>query len=507
MVKEDTLAIMAFRGLHMNNGTCLASNSFDRIERARAAQRTWASQSVKRRLRPIKALRHRIVDDCANLCAAVAADLGKTIEEVIGGDLLPLAGACRFLEQAAVSLLRPRKVPRRQRPLWLLGQRDWVERRPRGVIGIIGTWNYPLFLSGGQIVQAVTAGNAVLWKPSEVAPRSAQALIDLLGHAGFPADLIQMLEPTRTAGQELTSSALDHVVFTGSAETGRVIARHLGERLISSTLELSGCDAQFVLDDADVALAARAAWFGATLNRGQTCIAVRRAFVQRSIYPAFCAALRGLQGTGQSMALALEAQARQAERLVHDAVAAGGQLLGAGAPGSGQNGCRPAVVLDAHPDMALCQEAAFAPVLAVLPFDHLEEALRMEAQCHYALGASIFSGSLDRAREVAAQLRTGMVTVNDVIVPTAHPATPFGGNGASGWGVTQGAEGLLEMTVPRVVSIRSGRYRPHYDLASGGPMGSQEGLLRGMLEHEHGRTFGQRWRGLWKVLRALLGKR
>src|SRR5262249_11009901 len=156
------------------------------------------------------------------------------------------------------------------------------------------TWNYPLYLNGTQMVQALAAGNAVLWKPSEVAPASAAALHSLMIRAGFPAELCPMLEATREAGQALTDAAIDHIVFTGSATTGRAIARKLGGRLISSTLELSGCDALFVLEDAAVSLAARAAWFGATLNRGQTCLAVRRAFVQRPVYTAFAEALREL---------------------------------------------------------------------------------------------------------------------------------------------------------------------------------------------------------------------
>src|SRR5205085_11626538 len=160
---------------------------------------------------------------------------------------------------------------------------------------------------------------------------------------------------TREAGRELTTSGVDHVVFTGSAATGRQIARELGERLVSSTLELSGCDAQFVLEDADVGLAARAAWFGATVNRGQTCIAVRRSFVQRSRYPAFLEALAPLQAAARPLPLALESQVQQAERLVDAALAEGARLLGpARKPdGPAPEAVVPTVVADARPEMAL----------------------------------------------------------------------------------------------------------------------------------------------------------
>jgi aldehyde dehydrogenase (NAD+) len=147
--------------------------------------------------------------------------------------------------------------------------------------------------------------------------------------------------------------------------------------------------------------------------------------------------------------------------------------------------------------MALCREAPFAPVLAVLPFDDLEVALAMEAQCPFALAASVFTRRPEQACHLAARLRAGMVTVNDVVAPTAHPATPFGGRGASGWGATQGAEGLLEMTVPQVVSVRGGNFRPHYDAAAG-----QGELVRGLLESAHAPGLWARLRGWWRLLKA-----
>jgi aldehyde dehydrogenase (NAD+) len=162
----------------------------------------------------------------------------------------------------------------------------------------------------------------------------------------------------------------------------------------------------------------------------------------------------------------------------------------------------PAVVTDCRPEMPICQDASFAPIMAVLPFDSIEEALRIDAGCRYALGASIFSRDGAKANALASRLRTGMAAINDVIVPTAHPATPFGGRGDSGWGVTQGAEGLLEMTIPQVVSFRGGTFRPHYDLAAGKGKGQGE-LLRGFLESSHAPTLASRWRGWRRLLPAL----
>jgi acyl-CoA reductase-like NAD-dependent aldehyde dehydrogenase len=466
---------------------------------ARAAQAEWAQQPVGVRLGAIRRLRHALAANADPLCEAVRADLGKSAAETLACELLPWAEACRFMERRAASILRPRRVPGSDLPLWLWGQRDTVFRRPRGVVGIIGTWNYPLYLNGVQIAQALAAGNAVLWKPSEVAPRSADALWAVLQQSGVPQNLLARLPATREAGKQLTDGDIDHVVFTGHAETGRRIAAHLGQRLISSTLELSGCDVMFVLADADLELAARAAWYGITLNSGQTCLAVRRVFVERSVQAPFGERLENLARNAKPLHLALASQRTQAERLIEEAVASGARRLGDTA--EEPDLMRPTIVFDARTDMAVCREATFAPVLAVIPFESLDEALTAQRACDYALGASIFTRRVEKAANLASRLRTGSVSINDVIAPTAHPATPFGGTGASGWGVTQGVEGLLEMTVPQVVSVRSGRWRPHYD-PPGSSSFTSSAMLRGVLEWSHAGNWRERWRGLWNIICA-----
>jgi acyl-CoA reductase-like NAD-dependent aldehyde dehydrogenase len=469
----------------------------------RHVQQRWADTPVRQRLGAIRRLRQRIAQEAERLCAAVADDLGKTPAETAACELLPWAEACRFLERQAPRLLRPRRVSPGQTPLWLAGQRDWVVRRPRGIVGIIGTWNYPLFLNGVQIAQALAAGNAVLWKPSEVAPRTADALWQVLLSCGFPDGLLARLPATREAGKLLTDADVDHVLFTGHAETGRLVASHLARRLVSCTLELSGCDALFVLADADLDLAARAAWFGVTLNAGQTCLAVRRIFVDRTVYDPFLRKLEPLAAAARPMPLALASQRQQAQELIAEALAGGARLLAAPPEAGGEAVLFPAILADASPSMRLCREAAFAPIAAVVPFDRLEQALAAQDLCPYALGASVFTRNRRLAWQVAARLKTGSVCINDVIAPTAHPATPFGGTDASGWGVTQGAEGLLELTVPQVVSHRSGTWRPHYQPPESSPWTSSRMLL-GLLRCLHGAGWRQRLAACGELLRAWL---
>ena len=440
----------------------------------RAAQHEWSNRGIGDRLKPIRELRHLLVERAEEIRTTVGEEIGRPAVEVVGTELLPCAAALKFLERDAARILKPRKVG--WRPLWLVGSRDAVHHRPWGVVGIIGTWNYPVYLNLVQIAHAATAGNGVLWKPSEVAPRTADLTHRLFLDAGFPAALVQKLPATREGGGQLAEADIDHVVFTGSDRVGRILAARLGERLIPSTLELSGIDAMFVLDDADVPMAAKAAWFGLTLNRGQTCIAVRRIFVHRSRLAEFENILKPMLDSAPEMTL------------------------------TNGKAARPTIDFHATVSDPICREASFSPVSAVIPFDSIDTAVSLAAESPFGLSASIFSRDIPRAKELAARIRSGSVVINDVLAPTAHPGTPFGGRGASGWGVTQGPEGLLAMTVPQVATVRKGTFRPHYD-ESAKPDPATLTILTGLLKATHGRGLRTRLNGAWELIRGIGRKR
>jgi aldehyde dehydrogenase (NAD+) len=263
-------------------------------------------------------------------------------------------------------------------------------------------------------------------------------------------------------------------------------------------LELSGVDAAFVLPDADIDLAVKSTWYGATLNAGQTCMACRRVFVHRTLYEPFVAKLSGLVENASPCRLVLPQQVDHYQRILQDARSRGARVCSATAVCEPPQVC-PAAVCDATPDMAICREAVFAPVLAVMSYESIEQAVSMDQFCPYGLTAAIFTREHRGISELASLLRVGAVVVNDVIVPTAHPATPFGGRGRSGWGVTQGEDGLLAMTVPQVVTTRSGTYRPHLQtdqLVSAGH------AVRGLLQLSHGRKWSDRVRGLFELVKS-----
>lgn len=457
--------------------------------RCRLAQSSWSRLSIRDRLRPVREFRHLLVECADELAAAVREDISRDPEELIATDIVPTASAAKFLERRGAQLLAPRKVG--DRPLWLWGCRDTVHRRPRGIVGLIGTWNYPIFLNAIPMLHALAAGNGVLWKPSELAPRTADVLHGLFIQAGFPIELVQKLSATREAGPQLVEAEIDFLHFTGSEAVGRKLAARLGERLVPSTLELSGCDAMFLMKDANVEMAAKLAWYGTTLNSGQTCMAVRRAFVDRAIYEPFAAQLRTLAKTANATRLVVAREVERQSRIVAEAKAAGCEVLA-------EEGS-PAVIFNTNdvPNLAANREAIFAPLLTVTPFDSIEDALARDAETDLRLTVSLFTADVMAAQELAARLRVGSVVINDVIVPTAHPATPFGGRGASGWGVTQGAEGLLEMTVPQVVSVRGGSFRPH-----AGAGGSAD-VPRGYLRLVHSRGLRERWGGLRQLIAGI----
>ncbi len=470
---------------------------------ARQIQQIWGRRPVRDRLIPVRTLRHLLARDHRELALTATQDVLRPADEVLATDILPTADALLFLEMQAARILRTKKLGRRVRPLWLFGGREQVNRVPWGVVGVIGTWNYPILLNVVPIVQALVAGNAVVWKPSELAPTVAAKLAGLFREAGFPDGLLATLPATREAGPELVEADIDHLVFTGSVGAGRKIAVRLAERLIPSTLELSGCDAMIVLADADLGLAARAAWYGATLNRGQTCLAVRRVLTERGVYSAMVDALRKHAPADlRPEPLALWPQAEQADRLAREAMTRGAKLIAGDAPTAADDPPRfPATMLyDTTPEMALCREASFAPIAGVMPFDGMEDGLAKWNASTFRLSASIFTKDTVKAAAWAARLPVSTVVINDVIMPTVHPAVAFGGRQQAGWGVTRGEEGLLAMTTPQAVLTRHGTFRPHYD----GPdvPGTPE-MLRGLLEWKHAERFGGRWRGLRQIWRGL----
>jgi acyl-CoA reductase-like NAD-dependent aldehyde dehydrogenase len=391
--------------------------------------------------------------ESAGEIAARAADPAHSKTEVMVSELLPLVEAFRFLEKKAGRILAPRSAGPWTGPLWMGRVSSRVLRDPLGVVGVISPSNYPLYLGGVQVVQAVVAGNAVLWKP---APGFGRVAADLVAHmeaAGFPENLVQVLGDGEEWGRALSTASLDKLVFTGSRGTGIQVLHALADRAVPSVMELSGCDAVFVRADADLDRVVQSLRFGLFFNRSRTCIAPRRVYVHRSLESQLTASL-ALAFEQYDSHFVPQQDAPLLRSLFETAVRSGARFISGGLFPDGQRVLLPAVLVAEPAVAAQFHRDLFHPVLTMVLVSDDEEAVRLDAECPYALGASIFSRDEKSATALAVRLRAGSIVINDLIAPTADPRVPFGGGGASGFGTTRGPEGLLEMTRPKVLQVR-----------------------------------------------------
>lgn len=466
-----------------------------RIAVARRAQRAWRLRSPRQRARLVAALRHRLASEADTLVAAVGDRFDRGAAETLTTEIIPLADALRFIERCTARLLAPRRFGARGRPAWLIGVHGKVRRTAFGVVGIIAPGNYRLLLAGVQICQALAAGNAVLIKPAPGAAAPLRWLVAALIELGVPADLVTLLPDDQAAGAALADAAIDKLVLTGSAATGRAVAGRLARRAVPAALELSGNDAVFVLDAAAVPLAARAIVWAMGLNGGATCIAPRRIFVRRAHYEALADALAGEIEQAAPRAVAPAAY-DSACACIAAAVNAGWYVIGR-PPDATTPRMSPCILASATACEPALPGDLFAPVASLLAVDDIEDALRHDQAAEHALGAAIF-GDHAAATTLAENLDAGVITINDLIAPTADPRAPFVGARASGYGETRGAEGLLAMTRPQTVLTRRGRLRPHLNT----PRAADTALFKAYLGVAHGRGVKPRLASLLAAIRA-----
>ncbi|HUP79213.1 MAG TPA: aldehyde dehydrogenase family protein, partial [Pirellula sp.] len=459
-------------------------------------------------------LRTLLVESRHDISIAIESQSRQDYRETITSELMPLADATKWLNKCSKRVLAPRCLGSRGSPLWLGRLRSTVYRVPHGLVMIIGTWNYPLFLPGVQILHALAAGNAVVFKPAPGCDRVSQLLISLLVQAGVPGELIVILDSSIESARQAIAIGVDKVVMTGSSRSGRVVLHKLAESLTPAVMELSGCDAMYVLSGADMHRVCDLLVFGLRLNGGATCMAPRRVFVPKKSAEVFHRLLlhRLEEPNQKNWTTKLSPQTySQLWDGIEDAIGKGARVF------SGQSrrsplapanqppemiACGHLVLTDVTTDMQLCAADIFAPLAMIIPVEDWSDALRADSRCPYALSASIF-GPLEDALRMVRFVSAGFVTINDVIVPTVDPRLPFGGRGESGFGVTRGHEGLLEMTVPKVVSTRLGSWLPHAKQ----PQPSDQELLDGLLQLSHHKSLRVRLQGLLQIVRAAMSQR
>jgi len=435
------------------------------VSRGREAQRAWQQTSFAERARLFYRLRDLLLDEGERLADILTGETGRPRAEVYGNELFYLCDAIGSWAKKSARYLRPQKI----RPHFPLLKTKKVVSiyAPRGVIGIISPWNFPLTMTLGEAIPALMAGNAVVLKPSELTPLSALFGAEMVAKAGFPENLLQVVVGFGETGEALIDSA-DMIAFTGSVETGKRVMRRAAERLIPVSLELGGKDPMIVLKDADLDRAAGACVWGALMNCGQICTSIERVYVEAPVYEPFVdkivARVRALrQGPSKDEVdigcLTSAAQLQKIAAQVDAAVAAGAKALVGGRRKSGLQGhyYEPTVLVDVNHTMSIMTEETFGPVIPIVKVKDAAEALRLANDSRYGLSGSIFSRDQATAWRLAEELQSGSVCINDSLVSFIVTDAPMSGCKESGFGQRHGAEGIRRFCQQKtVVSDRFG---------------------------------------------------
>jgi acyl-CoA reductase-like NAD-dependent aldehyde dehydrogenase len=428
-------------------------------ERGCAAQPAWEALGVKERARILLRWADLLWDDQKNGIGIIRDETGKN---EAGGflEIWALDSLASYYYHNAPKFLRTQK----RQSLFPLIQKAKVYHKPRGLVGFITPWNYPMFNALLDLVPALFAGNAVLLKPSEVAPLSAIYAVDLMHQAGVPQDIVQIVTGDGRTGAALIDY-VDYIAFTGSTATGRKVAARAAERLIPYSLELGGKDPLIVLNDADVDIAASGVLRGALENAGQVCISTERVYVESGIYDQFVERVRHYAnqltiGAGDGFEVHVGSMTNERELLrveahVKDAVNKGAEILYGGKrrPDLGPLFFEPTVLVNVDHSMDVMCEETFGPIVPIMRVANSEEAIRLANDSEYGLSASIFTKNLKRGEEIALQIDSGDVCINRTQMTAGTHSLPWGGQKNSGIGRRGGPEGLLRFVTTQSVII------------------------------------------------------
>ncbi|MFN2452215.1 MAG: aldehyde dehydrogenase family protein, partial [Candidatus Dormibacteria bacterium] len=424
------------------------------VRSARQAAVWWGELGFdgrRRRLLRVAGLMSSRIDEIVDL---IHRENGKPATDA----LVEVVIALDHLRWAATHAGRVLGEHRVASGLLALNHASSIEYQPLGVIGVIGPWNYPIHTPMGSISYALAAGNAVVFKPSEFTPGIGRWIVDRIAEAVPEQPVIQLVTGFGPTGEALCRSGVDKLAFTGSARTGRRVMSACADTLTPVLMECGGNDALVVDADADVEAAAKAAVWGSLSNAGQACVSVERAYVVDAVFDRFVQRVTALAGavragggdTADIGPITMPAQVDIIRKHVEDALDRGARAVVGGRQSVRPPYVDPVVLVDVPADALMLREETFGPVLPILRVRDADDAIRLANEGRYGLASAVFGKR--RAREIARRLRSGMTSINSVLVFAGVPNLPFGGSGESGFGRIHGADGLKEFTRAKAVT-------------------------------------------------------
>lgn len=432
--------------------------------RARAAQKKWAALSFSERRQHIMKMRDYVVAHAEELAAIVSRDNGKSRTDALTTEVIPCALAADWYGKNAEHALAPKNLP--MGSILFFNKKNQLQRVPLGVVGIISPWNYPLSIPFGEVVMGLMAGNAVLLKVAAATILVGEAIEKIVAAGELPDGLFHHIVGSGgRVSQAFFDNGINKIFFTGSVPTGKTLMAQAAKTLTPLSLELGGKDPMIVLADADLERAANGAAWAGYQNAGQSCGGVERIYVHESVYQPFVDLLakktRAMRhGKDRNFdvdmgSMTTEEQLRTVERQVNGAVAAGAKIVAQSKPvAEGVKGYfYPATLMvDVDHSMELMREETFGPVLPVMKFKTIEEAIALANDSTMALTSSVWTRDLELGKEIARKLESGATTINDHLYTHGQSETPWGGWKDSGLGRTHSALGLEEMTQPKLVN-------------------------------------------------------
>jgi acyl-CoA reductase-like NAD-dependent aldehyde dehydrogenase len=433
--------------------------------KARAAQRHWAALPIETRARHVLKIRDYVVEHAEELAAVVSRENGKLRTDALVTEVIPCALAAQWYAKNTKRALAPKRVP--MGSILFYNKRNELQRVPLGVVGIISPWNYPLSIPFGEVVMGLMAGNAVLLKVAAATIGVGAAIERIVAAGGLPDGLFHHIVGSGgRVSQAMFDNQIDKLFFTGSVPTGKQLMAQAAKTLTPLSLELGGKDPMLVLEDADLERAANGAAWAGYQNAGQSCGGVERVYVHEAVYDKFVELLtdktRAMRhGPDRPScdvdmgAMTTQEQLETVRKQVDAALAAGAKIVAQShCIESSPRGYFYPATLMTHVDhsMELMREETFGPVVPVMKFSTIEQAIELANDSSMALTSSVWTRNLARGKDIARRLHSGVTTINDHLYTHGQSETPWGGWKESGLGRTHSALGLDEMTQPKLIN-------------------------------------------------------